>query len=298
MMDQNERSEHIFLLHNWAICVYYKIGYILIICRAAYSSQGGEQFLMNRREQLEENYADSLFTLLMDHVAEVQGKQALKENRRLREAPDAEVPQEVRRACLKAINRAFRKKNTRTAGRTTVKILKTVALVALLGILILSIAFAAFPEFRAGTLNMIMDTFHDGVTFEISNTSPADWTTLEDLQPAWIPDGYELIEENSLAHSSWVRYRTKNGDRLNIDLSPNITVDTEGTEVEHIQICGLPAFLIDQTNTTGDKRGILKIVVVNESQGYVLSVVSQPYAINAPILIDREDIIRIAESIF
>ena len=66
---------------------------------------------MNRREQLEENYADSLFTLLMDHVAEVQGNQALEENRRLREDPDAEVPQEVRRACLKAINRAFRKKN-------------------------------------------------------------------------------------------------------------------------------------------------------------------------------------------
>lgn len=253
---------------------------------------------MKRQEQLQEAYEDALFTLLMNHVAELHGKQALQENRALREDPDAEVPQDIRRACLKAINRTFRKKNAQAARYTTVRILKTVALVALLGILVLSIAFAAFPEFRAGTLNMIMDTFHDGVTFEISNTSPADWTTLEDLQPAWIPDGYELIEENSLAHSSWVRYRTKNGDRLNIDLSPNITVDTEGTEVEHIQICGLPAFLIDQTNTTGDKRGILKIVVVNESQGYVLSVVSQPYAINAPILIDREDIIRIAESIF
>ena len=56
---------------------------------------------MNRREQLEENYADSLFTLLMDHVAEVQGNQALEENRRLREDPDAEVPRKSAVPALK-----------------------------------------------------------------------------------------------------------------------------------------------------------------------------------------------------
>ena len=47
--------------------------------------------------------------LLMDYVAESEGKKALEENRALQEDPDAEVPQEVRRACLKEIRRAFRK---------------------------------------------------------------------------------------------------------------------------------------------------------------------------------------------
>ena len=53
---------------------------------------------MKRQEQLQEAYEDALFTLLMNHVAELHGKQALQENRALREDPDAEVPQDIRRA--------------------------------------------------------------------------------------------------------------------------------------------------------------------------------------------------------
>ena len=74
---------------------------------------------MTRREELQEAYEDAMFALLMDYVAESQGEKALEENRVLQEDPDAEVPQEVRRACLKEIHRAFRKKSARSVGRIT-----------------------------------------------------------------------------------------------------------------------------------------------------------------------------------
>ena len=59
---------------------------------------------MTRREELQEAYEDAMFALLMDYVAESEGKKALEENRALQEDPDAEIPQEVRRACLKAVS--------------------------------------------------------------------------------------------------------------------------------------------------------------------------------------------------
>ena len=100
---------------------------------------------MTRREELQEAYEDAMFALLMDYVAESEGEKALEENRVLQEDPDAEVPQGVRRACLKEIHRAFRKKSARSVGRITMKVINKVALVALLGTLLFSTAFAIYP---------------------------------------------------------------------------------------------------------------------------------------------------------
>lgn len=55
---------------------------------------------------------------------------------------------------------------------------------------------------------------------------------------------------------------------------------------------------IDQTNLSGDKHGIAKVIVVNETDGYILSVNSTPHSALVPAPIDRETIIQIAESIF
>lgn len=253
---------------------------------------------MNRREQLEEAYEDSLFTLLMDHVAEVQGKQALEENRALREDPDTEVPQDVRRACLKAINRAFRKKNAQATRYTTVRILKTVVLVALLGILILSIAFAAFPEFRAGTLNMVKDNLNGGISFGFSSSANDIPTPLEDIKPTRVPNGFELVLDESFAGDLWARYSTAQGDRLEITLSNNGYFDSDGAEIEWIQIHGLPACVIDQSNTSGDARGCVKVIITNEQEGYILSVRFLPHSSDAVPIVDKDELIAIAESIF
>lgn len=252
---------------------------------------------MTRQEHLQETYADARFALLMNHVAEVHGKQALAENRALREDPDAEVPQDVHRACLKAINRTFRKKNAWTAGRTTVRILKTVALVALLGIVILSIAFAVSPKFKACILNVLMDTFHNGVSSQLAPTPP-DWANLEDIKPAWVPEKYDLTDEGSFAYNSWATYSTAQGDQLYIDLTANISFDTENEKTEEITICGFPAYIIDQSDAIGDSHGIIKAIVVNERLGYILSVISAPHSATAPILIKKDELIQITESIF
>lgn len=234
----------------------------------------------------------------MDYVAESEGKKALAENRALQEDPAAEVPGEARRACLKTIRRAYRKKSARSAGHLTTKVLYRIIVVALLSGILLCSVFAAFPDFRAGTLNIIFDILNEGVEFSISTESLSARAGLEDLCPSILPDGYELVEQYNAAGSFWVYYRNEFGDRLEINLSTGALFDTQGAEVEHIQVYGFPAFLIDQINVEGESHGIIKVIIVNEAEGYLLSVMSIPHSTEDPPPIDRETAIRIAESIF
>ena len=67
---------------------------------------------MTKREQLIEQYEDALFALLMDSVAEEEGKKAIELNERLKADPEAEVPAEVRRRCEKLIRHEFNRKES------------------------------------------------------------------------------------------------------------------------------------------------------------------------------------------
>ena len=231
---------------------------------------------MTRREELQEAYEDAMFALLMDYVAESEGKKALEENRALQEDPDAEVPQEVRRACLKEINRAFRKQSARSVGRITMKVINKVAIVALVGTLLFSTAFAVSPEFRAGTLNMLVNTLNESVDFQFSSGSVPEKSSLEDLKPSWVPEGYELVEEDNFGGSG------------------TTTIDTENAKITPITIYGIPAYLIDQIDT----NGIVKVIITNAEENYLINITSIPASLTSPVLIGQDDIIRIAESLF
>ena len=80
---------------------------------------------MTNHERLTEQYEDALFALLMDSVAEEEGKQALELNERLKADPAAEVPESARRRCEATIRREFNRKilmtgtpNSRSKGKT------------------------------------------------------------------------------------------------------------------------------------------------------------------------------------
>lgn len=65
---------------------------------------------MKTREQLQDEYEDALFALLMYDVAQLNGRRAGEENERLQNDPNAKVPEEVDHHCLRTICRYFFKK--------------------------------------------------------------------------------------------------------------------------------------------------------------------------------------------
>ena len=71
---------------------------------------------MTNHERLTEQYEDALFALLMDSVAEEEGKQALELNERLKADPAAEVPESARRRCEATIRREFNRKRAKKLG--------------------------------------------------------------------------------------------------------------------------------------------------------------------------------------
>lgn len=54
---------------------------------------------MKLREQLQEEYEDTLFALMMDYVAQTEGKRLLEENERLKNDPSAQLPEDLDRRC-------------------------------------------------------------------------------------------------------------------------------------------------------------------------------------------------------
>lgn len=246
---------------------------------------------MTRREQLQEQYEDALFALLMDEVAESEGMKALAENERLKQDTESEVPTEVVRRCRKTIDREFAKQSVRSVGRLSWKVIHKVAIVALLGIFLFSAAFAVSEDFRVGTLNLVIDLCGEYADFSFQGSSPAKMgqeATNTAFEVGWLPAGFELKEQHSGQSSDWVEYEGPNGEIINIDLSflgpSGISgVDTEDAEVKNVIINGYEATLI--------VKDYIQAVIPISGQLQILYILAVGNTLN------EADVIRIAESI-
>ena len=85
---------------------------------------------MARQEELVERYEDALFTLLMNGVAEAEGKRLQEESAELKKDPSAAVPERVNRRCIRTINRAFAREKRIAFQRTSRRVLQRAAIVA------------------------------------------------------------------------------------------------------------------------------------------------------------------------
>lgn len=152
---------------------------------------------MTQRETLYANYEDALFTLMMDSVAQSEGERLLRENARLNQDPDAALPEPLLRRCLKTMDRAFSKQHRQAAGRAARKVIKFLPLVAVIIAMMAVLAYAAFPEFRADVLNLLVKhntnsidwSFEDGTGIDAQSAVPESPTFTVEL-----PEGYVLAE--------------------------------------------------------------------------------------------------------
>ena len=108
---------------------------------------------MTRREELRDNYEDALFALLMDEFAEREGERLLEENERLKLDPDIVISDELDRRCIKTIAKGKRRKVKYAAYR----MISRVAVAVLAVVVLFGTAYAAFPEVRIRTLNLIIE---------------------------------------------------------------------------------------------------------------------------------------------
>ena len=120
---------------------------------------------MTQKEQLWEKYEDAVFAILMDAVAEQEGKRGLQLMEELEHDPSAQVPEEVQRKAEKTIRKAFAAKNRESMKHFTFKVAQRIAIAVFAAAVLAAGTFAAFPEVRANLYNLIIREYEDHTEF-------------------------------------------------------------------------------------------------------------------------------------
>ena len=210
---------------------------------------------MTRKERLREQYEDALFALIMEEAAEAEGQKALEENRRLRDSGELAIPDGLRQRCHRAIAKGFAGQELRRVGRGVSRVVTKVALVALVGMLLLTTVFAASEDFRVKTLNLALEIFEDHTEITLTpddSIANSAGNTAPQLTAGWLPDGFALVEEGENSAMAWKDFQNEEaGTQISITVfnlrTGRMSVDTEDAEMLPVQINGADAFIINDT---------------------------------------------------
>ena len=210
---------------------------------------------MTQKEQLWENYEDAVFAILMDAVAEQEGEKGLQLMEELEHDPSAQVPEEVQRRAEKTIRKAFAAKNREPVKRFTFKVVQRIAVAVLVVVITTACAFAAFPEVRANVLNMIEQTFSDHTDFNVTSGNPEEYSSVNfAINPTWLPENFSMTDEGQNNASVFRMYENGIGGVLFISESEatdtSMSVDTEGAEVEKVQVQGYDGTVVQKEGMT------------------------------------------------
>lgn len=244
---------------------------------------------MTRRERLVEQYEDALFSLIMDEVAEAEGRKAIEENQRLKESGEVVIPEELNRRCKQTILRKTAKNHLRRYRKGFGKVLNKVAIVALMTLLLFTTAFATSESFRAKTLNFVMEVFDDRTEIKfVPKDTAADSTAVPEITAGWLPEGFELTREESAGASRLYEYANSNeAAYITTNLiemtSVGMALDTESAKTLSYQVQGEDAIMVDKGNI---KQLVWKL---HTDENWYCCVITEN--------ISEEDMLKFAENI-
>lgn len=234
---------------------------------------------------MQEQYEDALFALLMDDLAVAEGKKALEEHERLQNDPEAAVPDQTIKQGLKTIRRRFSRQSAGKFGRVTAKLISRVAVVALVGMMTFTTAFAASTDFRINTLNYIIDVFDDRTILNMGNI---DSKMPQTVSVGWLPEGYEQISYEDTGKYVKVLFGASGGQRFSVEVydgNEKLVVDTESAEVGTVFVNGYEAMTVIKygIDGSGNPYQRSRVVWVDTARNSYIDIIS--YHENIDVLI-------------
>lgn len=228
---------------------------------------------MNRRDQLYENYQDALFALLMDKVAEAEGARLIEENERLKNDPEAAVPEEIDKKCRETIRRAFGARRRRVTAHTVGWLVNKIALVVLAAVLLFVTAYATIPDVQFGTLSLLLENSDVASRLSLEGNEavpeePAGALLMGYQLPA-LDETFVETDRGEDPSGAWVKFEKAHGALVQIQIvryAGKAYYDTEGIESsEDIEVNGCTGTLIKEGNRIG-------VIWVDDVNGYWLKV--------------------------
>ena len=209
---------------------------------------------MTRRDKLYDDYENALFALLMEDVAEAQGRQALAENQRLQADPAAAMPEALHERCVRTVRRKLAAGRRSAAGKTAFRLVSRVAVVVMLLVLTMTVAFAASPEVRTAVTRWAIKYYADRTEYSIPDSERSNSTgqklidedgvwigTKLKLSVGYIPEEMELIDEGTDNNAKWQLYRGP-GKLVSVEIKylgkQILALDTENASTSIVTIHG------------------------------------------------------------
>lgn len=216
-----------------------------------------------------EEYEDALFAVIMDQVAEEEGKQLAAEAKRLEEE-GFQVPALLDEKCLKIIRDAERRQRRKQRPQTVKRVAKVALIAAALMILLFSVSYAANPEFRASINNWMLSKSEYGTDIRVSKDGSV--VAKITFEFTYIPEGFSLYKQSS----SQVFYEDENHNSFyasytQMDSNSKITWDTEDAEVIYTAIHGYQGMIVRKIESI-EGRQCVDYVWFNSDLGCLMNV--------------------------
>ena len=213
---------------------------------------------MNEDERLYEQYEDAFFALLMNRVAEANGKELMQKNEELLADPNAAVPESLSKRCLHTIEKSYRKAQIQKAAKKTLRTLNRVALWILIPLFMFVGVFAASETVRVKTLNYLVETFDFGTSYELfvgqNNLDiPAEDNKARVLNAA--PADFILTTGEVSETSCIYHFQNSLNEEFEVEIyyvsetnTATVTIDTEDAEVREENLDGQGVSIIHKDN--------------------------------------------------
>ena len=203
---------------------------------------------MNEDERLYEQYEDAFFALLMNRVAEANGKELMQKNEELLADPNAAIPESLNKRCLHTIEKSYRKAQIQKAAKKTLRTLNRVALWILIPLFMFVGVFAASERVRVKTLNYLIEAFDVGTSYELSVGKNKIEVPIEDNKARVldaVPAEFILTTGEESEASCIYHFQSSHNEEFEVAIyyiSENgvssVTIDTEDAEVREENLNG------------------------------------------------------------
>lgn len=226
---------------------------------------------MKNREQLQKDYEEALFELIMNDVMELEGELFHQENIRLQQEGIV-IPEIVDTNCRQTINREFERRSKQQNIRRMKRIWKTFLIAAMISCLLFTTVYATVPSVRRATINFVME-----ITQNVAILKGIDDTTEGNIllgapqyRMNYVPVEFEFSDSGADDYSMWETYISENG-RIDFsavygDASMLYGVDLEDCVYEELTINGRSGLLTE-------KNERFQVVLYDDSSGVIVDIV-------------------------
>lgn len=206
----------------------------------------------DRRDQLQEQYEEAAFSLLMDQYAEEEGKRLLLEFEEAERKGDVpEIPPELDEKCLQLIKGTFAKKRRKDRIRRIARKLTSAAALVLLFLGLATTLVMSVDAIRIPVMNFFLynETQYSSLFLgEDRNPVPFQENITSKIKSAPLPSDYELIIDRSEDNGTFfLCYQNTEGHLISFTTYlPDcaLNYDTENIVQTELTIYDHPAFFI------------------------------------------------------